>query len=231
MAKRLTKEELEGRLKLVDYRLAMSLRCPIMDVSAHGTREDAMCGANPITSEKDAGRAWFYRAVYRIKTLLGSGHFSDPHKDPVVVVAVLNAHGSYPYTRPECYVVGQTIPWSPHFAQGVPVCFERPGRVWRSDGKTTLGHLLTHIAQLINFDEVIGDPSYGGYNWEAVAYWRSALGSKPITPDLAYPVLPKWFLGLESASPMAPVEKAAILTSPRKAVVEQSPRARVVKER
>ncbi len=212
----LTREQLADRLRLVDYRLAIDMRCPVMEISAHATKDEATRCANPITRPADAHHAWFYRVGYRIKTLLGPHRYSDPAQDPVQVLINLNANGNYPFSRPESYVIGRVLPWSPHFAPGIAVCFERPGRVWRSDGKTTLGHLLLHLARLINFDEVIADQSYGGYNPDAVKHWRSALHAQPITPDLPYPVLPPWFFHGETlpANPVVSgVSKKAVVSA------------------
>lgn len=220
----LNRSEVASRLKNVDYRLAMDMRCPIMDVSAHRTKDEASRGANPITSASDASEAWFYRVSYHIKTLVGEDRYSQPVQEPVVVLIDLNAHGNYPFTRPESYVIGSVVPWSPHFARGVPVCFEVPGRVWLASGKTTLGHLLLHLARLINFDEYIGDPRYGGYNAAAVAFWRSVLREQPITPDLAYPVLPAWFFGAESTMTLASASPI-VVSGPKSATVIDSARA------
>jgi hypothetical protein len=74
---RLSRQDLEGRLRDVDYRLAMDMRYACvdeevsMDVSAHATWQDAKQGVRPITSKDQAVTAWFYRVTYHIKTLLG----------------------------------------------------------------------------------------------------------------------------------------------------------------
>jgi len=59
-----------------------------------------------------------------------------------------------------------------HIARGKEICFEVPGRVWDSKyATTTLGHVLLHVARLINFD----DANYVGWNGDAVKYWRGSL--------------------------------------------------------
>jgi hypothetical protein len=225
---RLSRQDLEGRLRDVDYRLAMDMRYACvdeevsMDVSAHATWQDAKQGVRPITSKDQAVTAWFYRVTYHIKTLLGPGTYSDPRRQPVIIGIDLNANGNYPYTRPESFVVGQVIPWSPHFAARIRICFERPGRVWTPDGKKILGHLLIQLARLINFDERIEDPNYKGYNGAAVKYWNSTLSSKPITAGLTYPILPSWFLFPErtgSAGSHTGESKAAIAATNARASV------------
>jgi hypothetical protein len=192
---RLTRDLITRRLRDVDFRIVNEMQCATMRATAHTSKADAERGAYPVTDQSKAGACWFYRVTYPIKTLLGKGKFSDPRTQPVVVVVDLNQGGDYPFTRPESYVNGSVIPWSPHFSPGVAVCFERLGRVWARDGSKTLGHLLLHIARLINFDEVIDDPSYGGYNRAAIQYWRDALKSGPITPKLTYPTIPAWYFG------------------------------------
>jgi hypothetical protein len=57
-------------------------------------------------------------------------------------------------------------------------------------GEITLGHLIVHICKLLNFDEPDREPSYGGWNADAVRYWRKELGRQPITKGLVYPTLP-----------------------------------------
>jgi hypothetical protein len=212
---RLTKNEQADRLSLIDYRLAKDLRCPVMQISAHATKADASRGVNPITREADARNAWYYRVNYHIETLIGQDRYSDPERDPVQLLIDLNFNGNYPFSRPESFVIGHTIPWSPHFAPGIQVCFEHPGRVWRSDGRTTLGHLVIHLAKLINFDETIANPYYQGYNGEAVRFWRSALHSRPITPGLIYPELPAWYFSGDQASSTRGAAPSAQPTQPR----------------
>ena len=234
---RLSESEIANRLSKVDYRLTMDMRCSIMDVAAYHSKDEASRGVNAITRESDSTDAWFYRVTYRIKTLVAENRYSEPERDPVIILVDLNAHGDYPFSRPESYVIGSTVPWSPHFARGVPVCFELPGRVWAATGKTTLAHLLLHFARLINFDEVIADPNYVGYNPEAVAFWRTALRSRSIVPELSYPVLPAWFFGANapamnakgavkaalSGSPVASGARATVKTGP-------APKASVVRQ-
>jgi hypothetical protein len=207
---RLTRDVLVRRLRDVDFRIVNEMQCETMQATAHRSRADAERGAHPVTEQSKAGDCWFYRVTYPIKTLLGAGRYSDPRTQPVVVVVDLNQGGNYPFSPPASHVNGSVIPWSPHFYPnpGPPVCFEAPGRVWPKDGSRTLGHLLLHIARLINFDETIDDATYIGYNGEAVKYWRTVLKSGPITPKLAYPMVPSWFFGQLPEPP----RKASVVT-------------------
>jgi hypothetical protein len=212
----LSREMLQRRLRDVDFRIVQEMQCPTMQATAHRSRNDAHHGMNPITLPAQAHESLFYRVAYRIKTLLGPNTYSDPARQPILILVDLNKHGRYPFTAPESFVIGPTTPWSPHFSTGLPVCFERPGRVWAPDGSKTLGSLLLHLARLINFDETIDDLNYAGYNPQAVQFWRRTLNSGPITPKLQYPMLPTFVYGQQ---PPAPPQKS------RASVVEPGQRA------
>jgi hypothetical protein len=85
-------------------------------------------------------------------------------------------------------VISDKVPWSPHFRKNLPVC---AGEIWtESRGTMILGHLLIHVAKLLNFDELLRTADYNGYNPEAAYYWRTKLNMQPINPGLLYPVLP-----------------------------------------
>jgi hypothetical protein len=49
--------------------------------------------------------------------------------------------------------------------------------------------LVVHVMRLFNCDEPDRE-HYGGWNPAAVQYWRTVLGTRPLNPDLRYPVLP-----------------------------------------
>jgi hypothetical protein len=222
----LNREMLARRLRDVDFRIVNEMQCDTMQATAHRGAADARRGVNAVSQPTDAGECAYYRVTYRIKTLLGPGAFSNPATQPIVVLVDLNSNGNYPYSRPESFVIGPTSPWSPHFHSGLSVCFEVPGRVWSADGRTTLGHLLQHLARLINFDERIDDQGYVGYNAAAMAYWRTSLSSGPITPQLTYPMLPSWYFG-QALPPLPPpaATRVALVSAPRaNAVVLQPPR-------
>ena len=218
----LTRDQLSRRLRDVDFRIVSAMNCETMQASAHRSGSDARQERNAITRREDAGEARFYRVRYNIRTLLGAGAYSDPGKQPVILLVDLTKNGDYPYTRPESYIIGPVTPWSPHFLSGVPVCFEVPGRVWTPDGSKTLGHLLLHIARLINFDEEIVDPTYVGYNGQAIAYWRGApLRGGPITKKLRYPILPEWYYNPVPSAPSGPGATVRGTTDrPRAAIVK-----------
>jgi hypothetical protein len=147
----LTPSQLQDRLKF-DYRVAMSMRCPLMLVRA-------------------------FRNV-------GPGQYSDRTTVKIDLLA-----NNYPYSAPCCWTISTKTPWSPHFREGFPICISND--LWESgSGKVLLGHLLIHIAKLLNLDETPRSEFYGGYNPEAAEYWRTKLNSQPINAQLLYPPLP-----------------------------------------
>jgi hypothetical protein len=97
------------------------------------------------------------------------------------------AEGNYPFSKPASWVISKPIPWSPHFKYGAPICI---GTIWSQSGSTLLGHLLKHIAKLLNFDEVARGGGYVGWNGQATRFWKKELNEQPITPGLTYPSLP-----------------------------------------
>jgi hypothetical protein len=181
MAK-LTQQELRKRLAF-DYDVAMDMRCPVMNLSAHHTATQARKGENAILDPTWAHLARHYRVGYRIKTLIGP----DRYHDWTLIHFDLLANGNYPYSRPACWVLSEPMPWSPHFMKGEPICI---GGSWSAaQGTMLFGQLLAHIARLLNFDEV-REKSDTGWNREAAQFWEKKLKLQPITPNLVYPRLP-----------------------------------------
>ncbi|HEX8597041.1 MAG TPA: hypothetical protein VF952_00810 [Chloroflexia bacterium] len=180
---RLTYEEQLGRLRM-DYRVASELNNAAVSVEAYRSPEDLKQRQNPITDEADGHLAAHYLVHYHIKTLAGVGEFSSL----TVVHYDLLANGNYPYSVPGCWVISEPMPWSPHFRVGAPVCV---GEIWEeAKGKILLGHLILHVARLLNFDEVARGGGYVGWNAEAIHYWREQLQLQPITPSLVLPPMP-----------------------------------------
>lgn len=182
MAK-LTPAQRQDRLRF-DYLVVSKMQSPFMSVTAYRSVEEMKARRNPIGSRDEGHLALHYIADYKIKTLIGEDRYSSGtsiHFD-------LLAKGDYPFSEPNCWVISNDIPWTPHFTKGETVCL---GEIWKeSKGSMLLGHLLVHVAKLLNFDEIPRSPNYNGYNGAAVRYWRTKLNMQPITPGLAYPVLP-----------------------------------------
>ncbi|HYG08529.1 MAG TPA: hypothetical protein VD835_01015 [Pyrinomonadaceae bacterium] len=176
-------DELQSRL-LHDYKIVSLMKSPLMKVTAYRDVDDLYERRDPILSEDQGHLATHYLIEYNIKTLVGRGTYSDQTTVHVDLLADYN----YPFTEPCCYIIDSRLPWSPHFLEGAPICL---GELWaQSRGTMLLGHLLVHIAKLLNFDEVARGGGYVGWNGEATEYWRQVLGEQPITKNLPYPALP-----------------------------------------
>lgn len=163
----------------------MSMRSPVMSVSAFRNADDLDKQRNHILSDEEGHLATHYRIDYFMKTLIGPEQYSDKTTAKIDLLA----NGNYPYSAPACWVISSKIPWSPHFRKGFPICISND--LWESgSGSMPLGSLCVHIAKLLNLDEISRSEFYGGYNPEAADYWRTKLNSQPINPHLPYPVLP-----------------------------------------
>ncbi len=166
-----------------DHRVLLGMRGSRVEVSTHLTAHDAECGRNPVVNERDAENAAHYRVKYGFRTLVGPSKYNTP-----TIVRIDASNRGYPYVEPTAWPLtcdGSMIPWSPHFLEGVPVCL---GSIWRRDGQVLIGHLVSHVAHLLNWDECL-DPGYVGYNGEAVKWWHEHIG-RPLDPNLVYPSLP-----------------------------------------
>jgi hypothetical protein len=173
-----------GRRIAFDYRVAMPMRYKLMELSAHRKAKDARAHKNAISDPAEANKAKHYRIVYRIKTLVGLAKYHDL----TVVHIDLLANGNYPFSNPSCWVISKPMPWSPHFKEGAPICI---GDIWnQAKGEILLGHLLIHIAKLLNFDEEAHRGGYVGWNGASVRFWKKKFKERPITQGLTYPSLP-----------------------------------------
>jgi hypothetical protein len=182
----LTLQQRQHRL-LFDYRVAMEMRTPFVNVTAYRDADDLKQRRNPIVAEQDAHLASQYLVDYFMKALIGP----DKYSDKTSVKFDLLAGGNYPYTQPSCFVESAQMPWTPHFSRNRPICTDE--EIWlAAKGRLLLGHWLVHVAKLLNFDEIPRTENYGGYNPDAAAYWRTKLNGQPLTPDFPYPVLPPW---------------------------------------
>lgn len=166
-----------------DLRVVRKMSDEHYQFTAHRTAQDAASGQRPIVEEEHARFAEHYRGVYNIRTLVGAGEYSSQ-----TIIRVDAAHRDYPFVEPVGWVVEEgasRLPYSPHFAHGVPIC---NGTIWRPDGSVLMGHYLIHLARLLNWDEQL-PRGYKGYNGEAVQWWRKHI-NRPLEPDLTYPALP-----------------------------------------
>jgi hypothetical protein len=184
---KLSPEQLNSRLRL-DWNIMQQINSPLVTIQAFRNMSDLMGRNRPVLDAVEAHKAVAYLVEYHIKSLIGPDRFHDRFD----VSMDLLAGGDYPYTAPACFVISRPVPWSPHFfPSNGAICL---GELWTAaGGNILLAHLLVHVAKLLNFDEPDREPSYGGWNAEAVQYWRKKMNRQPVTPGLAYPVIPPEF--------------------------------------
>jgi hypothetical protein len=181
---KLDPKQLQSRLRF-DWTIAQKMNGPIVSVQAFKGLGDLSGRKDPIVKEEAAHRACVYSIEYQVRSLVGEAKYHDRFE---ISVDLLSG-GNYPYSQPGCFVTSKPVPWSPHFSpHSGAICL---GELWtEAVGTMTLGHLIVHLARLLNFDEPDREPSYGGWNPEATKYWRTVLKCQPITPGLVYPTLP-----------------------------------------
>ena len=184
---KLTPDQRNSRLRL-DWNIASRMNGPLAAIQAFRSMADLAGRKHPIQSPEDSHKAVAYLVEYHIRSLIGAAKFHDRFD----ISMDLMAGGNYPFSDPACFVVSRPIPWSPHFLTGNgSVCL---GELWTAArGNITLGHLIIHVAKLLNFDEPDREPSYGGWNAKAMAYWRHVMKRQPVTNGLSYPVIPPEF--------------------------------------
>ncbi len=178
----LSPSELRSRRAFDDEVIRSMLPSPILQIEGYKTIEDVSAGRTATAQEGAAGKILYYGAWYRFPILIGPGETTDH------AVAVFNADvHDFPFTGSIAYVVSKPLPWSPHVHPGNGLICQ--GESWsRSRGKMLLAHAIVHVARLLNCDEQNRDPSYSGYNSEAIMYWRQTMRCQPLTPGLKYPV-------------------------------------------
>jgi hypothetical protein len=167
----------------VDQRLLAALDASDFptEVSGHRSAEDVRASRNPV-AVGDRVPPTHFRIVYDFDTLRAPG---VRHRPTVVHVSPL-ANGGYPRSEPGAWVIGDVIPWTPHFTANQPICHGE--RMWIPN-RTQLVDYVIHIGKLLNFDEPPPPPGYIGWNREAIEYWRDDLKHRPLDPDLHYPVI------------------------------------------
>lgn len=178
------------RRRRFDFSVVSGMRCPVFDFQAYATVDDLTARRRPITGEQGADRASKYHFTFRVPTLVGPGRFSQQTEIGVNTDVV-----DYPVKEPSTWVISPDVPWSPHFLRGAPVCLGH--EAWRDrKGHVTLGHLVLHLARLLNWDEPGRGPGYVGWNGAAIEYHRRHHAGKPLDPSIAYPTFPGWLSGI-----------------------------------
>jgi hypothetical protein len=182
---RYTPAQLNQRLRLDEATMALVNVDPApVHVTAHRTAADAWAGSNAIEPGTTEAPPEHYRVVYDFPTLRAKDRY---HRPTIVHFDLLgNGADGYPFKEPICRVIGEVVPWTPHFHRTFPICI---GSGWRADGKTPAVDLLVHIQKLLNFDEPEPAPGYDGWNAEAIRWWTREQGCRPLDPNLRYPVI------------------------------------------
>lgn len=209
---RLSPQELRSRLAF-DWKVVRGLRSPALGpVRGFVSADDVRRGDDATDADGEAGRVTIYRIDLQFPILTGPG----PTTPSALCHFDLLAGGNYPFSTPAASLVSRPLPWSPHVHPTTgTVCL---GEGWaRARGRVLAAQLVVHVMHLLNCDEPDRGPLYVGWNAEAIRYWRSTLGGKPLHPNLAYPVLPAEIThGIEdpeasfaAASGAAPVLAAA----------------------
>lgn len=177
----LSPQQLASRLRL-DYQVVSAMNHVVFDAAAYSSRLALAVGHDPIGEDR-AADATAYRVEFTVPTLIGPGQLA-----PTTTVGVdLNVR-DYPYAEPSIFLIGDQVPYSPHFKAGMPVCI---GEIWtEARGNLLLGQLLVHVARLLNWDETIRGGGYEGWNGAAMAYHRAHYGDRPLNPELRYPTVP-----------------------------------------
>jgi len=174
-----------------DFRVVNDMRSRIFEFQAYRSTADLRDDHNQITRVEDADGASKYKMTLRVPTLVGPGQFSQE-----TVFGVDLDVADYPMTEPATWLISERIPWSPHFAEGRPICIGSEFWVARR-GHVTLGDLVEHVARMLNWDEKGRGPGYRGWNGDAIDYHRKHYGGKALNPSFVYPALPSWIFGAE----------------------------------
>lgn len=182
-----------------DFRVVNDMRSPVFDFQAYRTTADLQHDRNRITRLEDANAASKYKMTLRVPTLIGPGKLSE-----VTIFGVDLEVADYPFTEPATWLISQPIPWSPHFAEGRPICIGHEFWIARK-GHVTLGDLVEHVARMLNWDEKGRGAGYRGFNPEAIAYHAKHYRGRALDPDFAYPIPPVWIYGTK-AEPLADFE-------------------------
>jgi len=169
--------------------------CPVR-VSAHHSAADARSGANPLQVGQGNPPA-AYRATYDFDTLIAAG---TRHRPTTILIDPL-ANGEYPASEPVAHVIGPA-PWTPHFANGVPVCHGH--RIWVPN-RTQLVDYIIHLGRLLNFDEPPPGKGYMGYNGDAIRWWGEELDYRPLDPSLRFPAIDPTEILTRRSSRLRPV--------------------------
>jgi hypothetical protein len=177
---RLTPEQLRSKL-VFDSKLMRSLASRHFGpVRPYASALDARARRELTPEAERAGHATVYDVTYRFPIKVSRTATTES----ATARFDLLAGGNFPMTAPLVCFVSQPVPWSPHVDPSGVVCI---GKGWNS---RLTAHLAIHVMRLVNFHEPPPADGYAGYNAEAIAWWKTVLGYRPLYPDLEYPVVP-----------------------------------------
>ena len=171
-----------------DYDVVTAMACSTFRPRAYRSRADLQ--RDRVVNDPALGvevTAWAWE--FRIPTLVGPGRWAES-----TTIGVDTDGGDYPLAAPATWLLSPHVPYSPHFRSGAPVCIGREAWTDRL-GDVTLGHLVGHIARLLNHDEVGRGGGYRGWNGAAIDYVREHFGGGPLDARVRYPRLPDWLWG------------------------------------
>jgi hypothetical protein len=167
-----------------DYQVLHQMSSTIMRVEAYRTARDLAQRRHAIIDTGQGGEAAVYLLKYNIRSLVGPNKYHVGFECSIDLLA----GGNFPFTEPIAHFISRPFPWNPHVLRTGGSGLVCLGSIW-SKGRTLLAHVAVHIAKLLNWDEPL-QHGYRGWAPNAVSYWERVLKRTPITPGLAYPVLP-----------------------------------------
>lgn len=190
--KRLPPGELRTRLAF-DHKVLQRMEGPALGVTAFLTAADAHRGANPVSRPSEAKPARCFVVELRVPTLVGPDRFS-----PSTHLRIDAGGDGFPFKAPVVWHHSGKLPWNSHFAKGAPACTGINS--WSAAGTTLIGHLVIHLARLLNWDEPARGALYPGYNRQAAEYHQKRFGlDNPLDPNVVYPLLPAELLHGDAA--------------------------------
>ncbi|MBL7258016.1 hypothetical protein [Paractinoplanes lichenicola] len=174
-----------------DYEVLADMQCATFASEAYASTADLNARRHQIKSAGAADKCSKYRLIFRIPTLIGPGKFTQQTE-----IGLDTDVSDYPRNPPNSWIITEA-PWSPHFLKNAPVCIG--DELWKNQrGYVTLGHLVMHIARMLNWDEKGRGRGYVGWNGEAIKYHRRHYGDRPLDPSIVYPKLPLWLTAADA---------------------------------
>ena len=180
---------------MTDDRLAFDFRV-IRDMAQHTDifTYNTYASVNDLRAQRmyNGSAPGAYLIKFNVPTLVGEGTGAGELVSETTMAIDVRTEG-YPVTPPNVTVVSR-MPYSPHFKENFPVCIGSEAWADRA-GHVTLGHLIIHLAKLLNWDEQMRGGGYVGWNAAAIAFHKRIYNGSALNPNLAYPALPAFLSG------------------------------------